>query len=250
MKSCTITVTFTPSVMGADNGTLTVTDGASNSPQTATVTGTGVVQASLSATSLSFGSVAEGTPSATKTITLYNYVDQPLTINSIALSNPDYTQTNTCGSSVAAMKSCTITVTFTPSVMGADNGTLTVTDGASNSPQTATLTGTGIAQAAVSATSLTFATQKEGTTSSAKTVTLTNNLPTPLTVGTITFTGADPGDFVSPTNTCGTSVAAKGTCTISVTFTPGATGTRTATMNVNDSANNSPQTVVLTGTGD
>jgi hypothetical protein len=134
--------------------------------------------------------------------------------------------------------------------MGADNGTLTVTDGASNSPQTATLTGTGIAQAAVSATSLTFATQKEGTTSSAKTVTLTNNLPTPLTVGTITFTGADPGDFVSPTNTCGTSVAAKGTCTISVTFTPGATGTRTATMNVNDSANNSPQTVVLTGTGD
>jgi hypothetical protein len=34
-----------------------------------------------------------------------------------------------------------------------------------------------------------------------------------------------------------------------VTFTPTATGTRTATLNVNDSANNSPQQVSLTGTG-
>jgi hypothetical protein len=52
-----------------------------------------------------------------------------------------------------------------------------------------------------------------------------------------------------PTNTCGSSVPAKGKCTISVTFTPGATGARSATINVNDSANNSPQTVSLTGTG-
>jgi hypothetical protein len=80
-------------------------------------------------------------------------------------------------------------------------------------------------------------------------VTLTNNLSTALTIGIITFTGADPGDFAAPTNTCDSSLAAKSTCTISVTFTPGATGTRTATMSVNDSANNSPETVALTGTG-
>jgi uncharacterized NAD-dependent epimerase/dehydratase family protein len=55
-------------------------------------------------------------------------------------------------------------------------------------------------------------------------------------------------DFAQ-TNTCGSSVAAKGKCTISVTFTPRATGTRTSTLKLNDGANNSPQTVSLTGTG-
>ena len=89
--------------------------------------------------------------------------------------------------------------------------------------------------------------RKVGTTSTAKTVTLTNNLSTALAIS-ITFTGGDPGDF-SQTNTCDSSVGAKSHCTISVTFTPKATGKRTATPNVNDSANNNPQTVLLTGTG-
>ena len=106
-----------------------------------------------------------------------------------------------------------------------------------------------IVQTKVSPTSLTFAVLKVGSTSAAKKVTLTNNLSTALTISSITFTGVDPGDFTSPTNTCGGSLAAKSTSTISVIFTPGATGGRTATMNVNDSANNSPQTVALTGTG-
>jgi hypothetical protein len=95
---------------------------------------------------------------------------------------------------------------------------------------------------------LTFAKQSVGTTSAAKNVTLRNNLLSALTVSSITFTGADPGDFAE-TDTCDGSVAAQSSCTISVTFKPAATGTRTATLNVNDSANNSPQQVSLTGTG-
>jgi hypothetical protein len=104
-------------------------------------------------------------------------------------------------------------------------------------------------QATKSPTSLPFAAQKVGTTSGAKVVTLTNNLSTTLTFSGVTFTGADPGDFASPSNTCGGSLAAKSHCTISETFKPTATGTRTATMNVNDSANSNPQTVALSGTG-
>lgn len=114
--------------------------------------------------------------------------------------------------------------------------------------QTVGLTGTGVAQVTVSPASLTFAVQKVGTKSAAKTVTLTNNLPTALPFG-ISFTGADPNDFAA-TNNCSSSVPAKSHCSISVTFTPGATGKRTATLNVNDSANKSPQTVSLSGTGD
>ncbi|MGA2076792.1 MAG: choice-of-anchor tandem repeat GloVer-containing protein [Terriglobia bacterium] len=247
--NCTITVTLTPTVLGADTGTLTVNDNASNTPQTATLTGTGVVPAKLSATSLSFGNVPQSTASTSKNITLTNDEALPLTIASITIGNPDFTETNTCDGSVPSKGNCVITVTFTPSMIGAETGTLSVSDAASNSPQTATLTGTGIAQAAVSPASLTFAALKVGNTSAAKNVTLTNNLSTALTITSVAFTGADLGDFAVSANTCGASLAANSKCTISVTFTPGGTGTRTATMAVMDSANDSPQSVFLTGTG-
>jgi hypothetical protein len=58
------------------------------------------------------------------------------------------------------------------------------------------------------------------------------------------------GDFAVSTTPCGSSLAAKSKCTISVTFTPTATGTRTGSLNVTDSALNSPQTAALTGTGE
>jgi hypothetical protein len=245
---CTISVTLTPSSLRADNGTLSVNDNASNSPQTATLTGTGILPAQLSATSVSFGYVPQSTASTSKKIALYDNETVALNISSISTGNPDFTETDTCNGSVPAKGNCTITVTFTPSVIGAETGTLTVTDAASNSPQTASLAGRGIAQTTVSPTSLTFAAQKAGTTSAAKNVTLTNNLSTALTISSITFTGANGGDFAE-TDTCDGSLAAKSQCTISVTFKPTATGTRTATLNVNDSANNSPQTSQLTGTG-
>ena len=86
-----------------------------------------------------------------------------------------------------------------------------------------------------------------GTNSAAKNVTLTNNLATTLAIS-IMFTGAYPGDF-SESDTCSGSVVAGSACTITVTFSPTAKGARTASLNVVDSANNSPQTVALTGTG-
>jgi sugar lactone lactonase YvrE len=245
-STCTISVTFTPSIIGADAGTLSVTDGASSSPQTASLSGTGVLPVTLLPASPSFGKQAENTTSEAKTLTLTNTLDSALAISSITTSG-DFAQTNTCGSSVPANSTCTISVTFTPSIIGAESGTLTVTDAASNSPQTAALAGTGIVQAKVAPISLTFAKQTVGSTSAGKNVTLTNNLSTALPIS-ITFTGANPGDFAE-TDTCSGSVAAGASCTITVTFTPAGAGTRTATLNVNDSANNSPQTVSLTGTG-
>jgi hypothetical protein len=244
-SKCTISVTFTPSLIGGETGTLTVTDGASTSPQTASLSGTGVVPATLSPISLSFGNQPQSTTSAAKNVTLTNNLDSALAIT--ITTSGDFAQTGDCGSSVPADGKCTISVTFTPSIIGGETGTLTVTDGASNSPQTAALAGTGIVQAKVAPISLTFAKQTVGSTSAAKDVTLTNNLSAALPIS-ITFTGANPGDFAE-TDTCSGSVAAGSQCTVAVTFTPTAAGTRTATLNVNDSANNSPQTVALTGTG-
>ena len=97
-------------------------------------------------------------------------------------------------------------------------------------------------------TSLTFSSQAVGTTSTAQAVIVTNTLPkATITISSVTVTGTNPGDFAE-TNTCGTIVAG-GTCTISVTFTPAAAGTRTASVSITNNGGGSPQTVGLTGTG-
>jgi hypothetical protein len=98
--------------------------------------------------------------------------------------------------------------------------------------------------ALASPTSLTFAGQTVGTTSAAQPVTLTNNGPGSLTITSITSSG----DF-SETDNCGGALAASSSCTINITFTPTATGTRSGTLTVNDSAFITPQTVALSGTG-
>jgi hypothetical protein len=65
----------------------------------------------------------------------------------------------------------------------------------------------------------------------------------------ITVMGSGVGSY-SQTNTCGASLAAGKSCTISVTFKPKATGTLTAAVKIGDNAAASPQEVTLTGTGD
>jgi len=251
--SCNINVTFTPSTVGAESATLTVSDNGTNSPQTAPLSGTGVVPVNLGPASANFGSVPQGTTSSPRNFTLRNNQPTALTISSIGFTGTDAADfavsSKTCGSTLAAKSTCSISVTFTPSNIRAESATLTVSENAPAPYNTVTssLSGTGIAQASVSPTSLTFGSQKTGTTSAPKTVTLTNNLSSALSFVT-SFTGADPTDFAA-TDNCSESVPAKSKCTLSVTFTPGAVGSRSATLNVTDSANNSPQQVSLSGTG-
>jgi len=243
--SCPITVTFTPTAAGTRQGTLTVTDNASGSPQTAALTGTGLVpQAVLSPTTVSFAGQAVGTTSTSQTVTLSNSGGAPLAISSITASG-DFSQTNSCGSTLAAGSSCSVSVTFTPTAAGSRQGTLTVTDSASGSPHPATLIGTGLVpQAALSPASLTFSGQPVGTTSSSQTVTLSNTGGAPLAISGM----ATSGDF-SQANSCGTTLAAGAGCTVNVVFRPTAAGTRQGTLTVVDSASGSPQTIPLSGTG-
>jgi hypothetical protein len=102
--------------------------------------------------------------------------------------------------------------------------------------------------------SLTFASQTVLTTSAPLSVTVSNSGTTTVNFTGFATAGPDAEDFsiplptsesmCSPTGT----LAAKSSCTINVLFTPQASGTRTATLNVSDSATGSPQTVMLTGT--
>jgi hypothetical protein len=139
---CTIDVTFTPTAIGAQTGSLVITDSAAGSPHTIQLSGSGTSGAvSLSASSLNFGSLELGA-SGTQTVTLTNPAPSPLDISSIQAGG-DYSESNDCGSVVNAGASCTLSVTFTPSALGTSVGTVTITDTALGSPQTITLTGTG-----------------------------------------------------------------------------------------------------------
>ncbi|PYV19321.1 MAG: hypothetical protein DMG21_01985, partial [Acidobacteria bacterium] len=249
---CTINVTFTPTAINTRTATLTVTDSATNSPQTASLSGVGTsATATLSPTSLTFAGQAVGTTSAAQPVTLSNTSNATLSISSIALSG-DFAQTNNCGSSLAANSSCAINVTFTPTAVGSRTGTLMVTDSASGSPQTVSLSGTGLGpNVTLSPGSLSFSSQDIGTTSSAKTLTLTSSGNQPLSISSIALSGVNAGDFAQ-SNNCPLSpstLAASASCTINVTFAPTATGTRSATLAFSDNAPGSPQAVSLSGTG-
>jgi hypothetical protein len=210
-------------------------------------TGSGAPSASLSSSSLTFTSQQVGTTSAAQTITLTNTGSAALSITSIVAS-AQFGQTDTCGSSVAAGGSCTISVTFTPTSTGPQSGTITITNNANGNPQTVNLTGTGTMTAApavsLSTTSLTFGSQQIGTTSAAQRLTVTNTGSAALSITSIVASSQ-----FGQTDTCGSSVATGGTCTISVTFTPASTGTQTGSITITDNASGNPQTVNLTGTG-
>ena len=258
--SCTVEITFSPTAAGAATGTFTITDNAGGSPQSVSLTGTGTTPvAGVAPSSLTFSSQNVGTTSASQPVTLSNTGTGALTITSIAAS-ANFGETSTgasaCGSSVAAGGSCTINVTFTPTATGSLTGTLTITDnsnGVAESTQTVNLSGTGTGAPAVSLSSptLSFGSQPLSTTSAALTETVTNSGTTNLTITSVTIGGTNPGDFTKSSDNCTVAEdpAPNGTCSVSVTFKPAATGARSATLIFTDNASNSPQSVPISGIG-
>ena len=205
----------------------------------------GVAQtAVLHPTNLSFGNQAINTTSSPRKVSLTNTGTAPLNITSIT-TNGDFTQTNDCPSALAAKATCNISVTFAPVAIGVRTGTLTIRDNAGTGTQSVSLKGTGIAQVVLSPTSLSFGSVVVGVPSTPKAVKLTNDLNVPLS---ITSMVPSISDF-SVQSGCGPQVAPKGTCTLTVTFTPAAVGPRSGQLTITDSANPSTQTVGLSGKG-
>jgi hypothetical protein len=98
---------------------------------------------------------------------------------------------------------------------------------------------------------LDFGAEKVETKSNPLSITIGNPSGTPITVKKPTISGADASDF-SQTTTCPLSpatLAPGASCSVVVTFTPKATGARTATLKITDSVPGSPQLVVLGGMG-
>jgi hypothetical protein len=242
---CTITVQFDPTQTGITTGTISMVDNAPGSPQTVSLSGTGTAVV-VSPIGVYFGTQADGTSSSPVNVTLTNKGASALTITSITLTgaNPgDFAETNNCGSSLGGGRSCTITVTFTPTALGLRSAAVTITDSDPTSPQSVSLSGTGVIagpSVVLSATSLTFATQPLNSTSASQAVTLTDNGSAAVNITSITASA----NFTE-TNTCGSSVASGANCTINVSFAPTAVGTITGTVTIVDNAGT--QTIALSG---
>jgi len=258
-NSTTVNVTFKPIAVGARTAAVTFTDNASGSPQSVALTGTGVAPVFSSNSPVDFGSQQVGTTTPAKAVTLTNTGTAPLTITSITLGGtnaPDFAYSPSAPGmpqTVQPNASFTFNMTFKPSVAGGEQATLTVADNASGSPQTIQLSGTGTVAGISCGTtcSLAFGNQLINTASSALTATITNTGQAPLTISNIAVTGANAAEFVpTPTGAQNIVVPAAQSTTISVVFTPTATGTRSATLALtNNVPNGSPFNISLSGTG-
>jgi hypothetical protein len=202
--------------------------------------------AKLSTTSLAFSAQLIGTTSAAKNFTVTNTDSAtPLAIDGI-FDSADYSETDTCGTSLAPLASCTVFVTFTPTGPGVIAGAITIQDEASNSPQVVSLTSTGLTPVSFSPATLAFGTVALGSKSS-KPLTINNNQ----SVG-VTLQLSASGDYsTSPgaVNPCGANLGAKSSCTVTVTFQPNLTGAINGALTITYNAQFSPADVPLSGSG-
>ncbi len=265
--SCVVTVILNATTTGDQSGSVTINDDVVGGVSTIAITGTTFATATLTPGTVAFGNVdyanslGQGA-GASKTLTsvLKNTSSgASLSVTSIAKSGTNtqyYTETNNCGSSLAAGASCTITVVFTPTVSGALNSAVTIMDGVSAGTQTLTLTGSGVLPvptAKFAPTTLAFGSVSEGT-SLTKTATLTNSSTDTLALLKITslvLSGANSSEY-SVTHNCPLSpstLAAGASCTVTAVFSPVNLTATTVTYTATDNASPATQVLTMTGTG-
>lgn len=198
----------------------------------------------ISPSLVQFSIRAVGSVSQPNTSLLRNMGSAALTISSITISG-DFTETDTCATSVPAAGNCTLTVTFSPTEPGPRFGSILIQDDGAGSPHFINLVGDGsTAIATLSATTLTFPSLQLNLASDPQSATLTNNGNATLNLNSIGITG----DYTQ-TNNCPTALGVGSACTFQVIFMPTAGGARNGALTLTDNAPDSPQTITLTGSG-
>ena len=149
-SNCTVNVTFTPVVTGNFSADLNVTDDAAGSPQLVSLTGAGVrpnaVITSPNPPQIHFGQIPVGSSSSSQPVTLLNNGGGTLFISSITFTGPnptEFSETDNCDGSVLSGGTCTVNVTFSPSVIGLGEAFMNINDNSDPSPQQVSLSGDG-----------------------------------------------------------------------------------------------------------
>lgn len=258
---CTVILTFAPGALGLRTATLSIASDASNGTAVITLSGTGVPipapQVSLTPATLDFGTQTIGGLYPARRLRLANSGTADLTVASITASGTGFAiASSNCPAVLAPSAGCDIDIAFTPAAAQAYLGALTVVSNAAGSPHSTVLRGTGSAAAipvlvfSPAVTTLEFGSVSAGSVSAAQTVTVLNQGPGGATLTLLNAVGADAASFSVVGGTCaiGTPLFEGATCTISIQFAPGSSGTKTATVQI-ASTGSFPPVLGLTGVG-
>jgi hypothetical protein len=257
-----VNVTFTPGALGVRNANLNFVDDAQGSPHVVALKGTGTFPSigTTPAGTLNFPDQSVQTAGSPVTLTINNTGTADLIISSISLAgnNPgDFTFAPvTLPLTITAGQSFNLSLTFKPALTGARTAFLNISHNAAGAVLSVQLTGNGVQSLFQSSPSgsngLQFGTVAVGAASAAQNITVTNGGTGPLVITALQFIGANPSDFAvsQPVmQSLPITVAAGANTQVPVTFSPAATGARSASLRFTDNAPGNPHTVGVAGTG-
>jgi len=247
-NSCSVTVVFKPVSTGSRTGSLFLGSGLQAVELFGTGTQAGPIgpRINFSAVAMNFGTQALNSTSSLQ-LTISNSGDTTLNISNFASSAGfGFGNSQSCATLNPA-GNCSLNVLFTPTTTGPQSGSLKIADDTPGSPHVIRLFGTGgqtnAPAISFSSISLNFGDQTTGTTSTQQTISVTNSGGSALNITNVSAFG----DF-SATG-CVASLAPQANCTISVSFAPSVSGTRTGGIVINDNASGSPHLIRLFGRG-
>lgn len=248
-QSVNLTIQFTPNAAGPFSGTASLTNDASNSASTLSLSGSGVSagQMTLSPGSQNFGSVTVGA-SQSQTVTLTNAGASSVNISQAAVSGTGFQLSGiTTPFTLSPSQSTTFTVTFAPQTATSASGVVTITSDASNSTLTMGLSGAGVSPGALGSdpTSLSFSSVTVGNKQTLP-GTLTNTGGSSITISQVGITGS--GFSLAGISTPLT-LAGGQSANFSVSFAPQAAGSVSGTVTVSSPASNPTLTIPVSGTG-
>lgn len=249
-SNCTVQLAFTPAAPGQLSATLTVSSSTSGvAPVQVPLTGSGQSSSgiTISPLQMTFTQTTLAQPSAAQTATLSNASSTSATGLTLAISSPFILSQNTCGSTLASGASCTTGIVFTPTVNGVANGTLTVSSSKFVNAATETLVGNGGAAGSIQVqpASFIFPSTGVGVSSSAQTVTLTNNGP--IALPGLTLLASTRFQLVS--TTCSASLDTGASCTAQIAFAPTVAGQQNGSLTISSSSLATNAQLALSGMG-
>lgn len=259
--SCTLTMTFSPTVLGLRTATLTITSSASNGAAVLALNGNGVPvpspQVTLAPTTLDFGNQTTGGLYPTRQVRLTNSGTADLAITGIVVTGAGFTGVAAaCPAVLAPAAGCVIDIVFVATAAAPYTGALTIRSNAGTSPNAAALKGAGVAASlpvlvfAPAVTSLDFGNVQAGAISAVQTVTVQNQGPGGVSLTVLNAVGPGASSFSVVGGTCalGSPLFQGDSCTVDVSFAPGSAGTKTANVQI-ASTGSFPPVLSLVGTG-
>ncbi|MFZ0540002.1 MAG: choice-of-anchor D domain-containing protein [Candidatus Sulfotelmatobacter sp.] len=250
-QSTTFGVVFAPTAAGASGGSVSLTISGSSTTLDIALSGAGVAPATLTATpsSLIFTNITVGQNQA-QTETIKNVGGESATISQATVAGTGFSISGISAPvTLTPGQSASFSVTFAPQSAGSFPGSVVVDSNASNPSLSVVLTGSAVAQSVgtLSASSVNVGSVVVGT-SGTQTGTLSASGAS-VSVSSVSLSGTNPSEFSISGLTFPVTVTTTQPLTFTVKFTPGATGTASASASFASTASNTPTAASVTGTG-